>query len=219
MSNISRLFKYEDTGLAQNPVWEKAAYACHDWVMSFMGQRFGAKGVESFMHSQPVAAAKRIVDHCDDVSDESITLALLGPVKHQVMQGFNKRENIDAAVAEYGQRAVRLMIATMSPAHAADEKMYRDVVRLFMNESLSAMGDQLIGRKRWDEHHDVRWNMLEGYEKNFAQVKGLEPKLDVLFEDALKQSREALEKIGPKGMPDPRHHGLKPPGFKPPGHG
>jgi hypothetical protein len=67
------------------------------------------------------------------------------------------------------------------------------------------MNDQLIGRARIDKHHQVRWNILKNLETEFANVKGENPKLDVVFEEALKKSRAALTALdnAPKKGPNP----------------
>jgi hypothetical protein len=57
------------------------------------------------------------------------------------------------------------------------------------------MNDQIIGRKRIDKHHQVRWNILKELEAEFKKVKGQNPKLDVIFIEALKKSRKALEDL------------------------
>lgn len=185
-------FEYSKTGLPQNQKWEKAAAACHEWLNKNMGM-FGPERIASFMEHQPVAAAKLIITQCPDYTEESITLALLGPAKGQLLE----METIAASV--FGGRAVELMkYMDGRSAVQFDQNMPVDAARLFLVEGLSTMNDQLIGRARIDKHHQVRWNILNGLEANFAVVKGQNPGLDSIFAEALVKSRAALEALDNK---------------------
>ena len=184
-------FDYSTTGLPDKKEWKLAASICLAWLNQNMSM-FGDDGIDRFMQHQPVTAAKRIMDNCDKWSDESITAALLGPAKGIIVA--------DAAVEvmarrDFGDRAVDLIKTMGGMAEPTDQAMMRDANRLYMVESLSGMGDQIVGRARIDKHHEVRWNMVREFETNFEQVKGESPKLDAIFEESLKKSREALEKL------------------------
>ncbi len=184
-------FKYEDTGLPEKDQWKLAASICHRWLNETMSM-FGDDGIERFMHHQPVTAAKRLIDNCDNWTEESVTAALLGPAKGLVVSNAAIET---MARRDFGDRAVDLIKAYGGMEAPKDEVMQKDLHRLYMVESLSAMGDQIVGRARIDKHHDIRWNMLKEFEGNFEQMKGESPKLDVIFEDSLKKSRESLEKL------------------------
>lgn len=184
-------FDYSTTGLPDKKEWKLAASICLAWLNQNMSQ-FGDDGIDRFMHHQPVTAAKRIMDNCDKWSDESITAALLGPAKGIIVADAS----VEAmARRDFGDRAVDLVKAIGGMAESKDDAMIRDINRIYMVESLSGMGDQLVGRGRIDKHHQVRWNMLREFESNFEQLKGESPKLDVIFEDSLKKSRAALENL------------------------
>ena len=185
-------FDYSKSGLPANPKWHNAAGFCKAWLDQNMTM-FGPERIESFMLHQPVAAAKLIMDNCPDYSEESITLALLGPAKGL----FLENERGVAVMGQiFGARTVELlkyMAGTGSAAAAGD--LPRDATRLFLVEGLSTMNDQLIGRARIDKHHQVRWNILEGLEKKFAAAKGQNPALDKIFAEALTKSRAALQAL------------------------
>ncbi|MDD9900629.1 MAG: hypothetical protein OXT65_06585 [Alphaproteobacteria bacterium] len=196
-------FNYKSTGLPDNRGWEFAAHICHAWVSQSMGRMFGPDRINNFMQNQPVTAAKRIMDHCDDWSESSVTIALLGPAKMTLLED-EKSELMARGL--FGDRVVDTLWAMQSSHMARDAEMERDMVRVYMVESLSGMHDQIIGRKKIDKMHHIRWNMLEGYEKNFARIKGQNPALDKIFEDSLKQSRtslEALDKAAAQNKPKP----------------
>lgn len=196
-------FDYSKSGLPANTKWENAAKFCKAWLDRNMSM-FGDDGIENFMMHQPVAAAKLLLDKCPDASEESITLALLGPAVGIFMQ--NERGH-EMAEAIFGERTLALMKYTNGIAIPnGDAGMPIDANRLFLVQGLSSMNDQLIGRARIDKHHQVRWNMLKNFEAGYADIKGENPGLDPIFEDALKRSRAALEALDAK----------KPQGPKPP---
>jgi hypothetical protein len=170
---------------------------------------FGPERIANFMKNQPVAAAKRIIDNCKDYTEESVTLALLGPAKGLLIQD---EQTMGTAHNLFGERTVELMkyLAGMS-AVKFDPDMPKDATRLFLVEGLSSMNDQLIGRAKIDAHHQVRWNMLENFEKQFATLKGENPGIDELFVEALVKSRDALEALD-KAQSNARP---KKPGFGP----
>lgn len=184
-------FDYSTTGLPEKKEWKLASGLCLAWLNQNMGQ-FGDDGIDRFMHHQPVTAAKRIMEHCDSWTDESVTVALLGPAKGIVVANAE----IEAmARRDFGDRTVDLVKAVGGMSAPVDEAMARDVNRLYMVEAMSGMGDQLIGRARIDKHHQVRWNMVREFEANFSGMKGENPRLDPLFEDSLQKSRASLEKL------------------------
>lgn len=184
-------FDYSTTGLPEKQEWRLASGLCLAWLNRNMAQ-FGDDGIERFMQHQPVTAAKRIMEHCDNWTDESVTVALLGPAKGIIVS----HPDIEAmARRDFGDRTVDLVKASGGMIEPKDEAMSRDINRLYMVEAMSGMGDQLIGRARIDKHHQVRWNMVREFEEAFGQIKGENPRLDPLFEDSLKKSRESLEKL------------------------
>ena len=193
-------FKYEETGLPDNPRYRIACNICLAWLRTHMGQ-FGEEGLSRFMHGQPVAAAKRLLEHCPDTGEDAIVLVLMGPNKGALIE--------DAAFIKqkipgfYTDRAASMLKAMAGQDKPSDFDMARDIIRIKMNEDLSGMQDQIIGRKNIDAHHAVRWNMLESFEKFFTAVKGQNPKLDRIYEDALKQSRASLEALGPASLTPP----------------
>lgn len=187
-------FDYATTGLAEKNEWKIAVEICHQWLNQNMAM-FGPDRIASFMHNQPIAAAKQIQNNCDDPSVESMTVALLGPAKFDMIAQQNDTESLareQRARHVFGDRTIDL-IRHMAGEPTTDAKLQRDANRMFLVEGLSTMDDQLIDRKRIDKHHQVRWNILENLETHFANVKGENPKIDVIFEDALKKSRTTLE--------------------------
>lgn len=184
-------FDYSTSGLPENNKWKIAAAICNQWLNDNMSM-FGPERIVNFMHNQPIAAAKRVMDNCDDSSEETVTLLLLGPAKGALIAN----DEVEAVARHiFGDRTVELLKTLMDPADAVDADMTRDANRIYIAEAVSAMSDQMIGRARIDKHHQVRWNMLNEFEKTFATLKGADPKLDVVFEDAAKKSREALEAL------------------------
>ncbi len=181
-------FDYSKSGLPDNIRWDTAAQFCEEWLRENMGH-FGPARIESFMNNQPVAAAKLLLAHCDDVSEELVVMALLGPAKEKI---YALEE--DAATDIFGDRWVSLMQHLMGEI-PGDADIRRDAVRIFLVEGLSTMNDQLIGRAKIDKHHRTRWRILEGLEYNFSAVKGQNPRLDTVFEAALVKSRAALEAL------------------------
>lgn len=194
-------YDYAKTGLPANPAWEKAAGVCHAWLTRHMSM-FNEKQINAFMKNQPVAAAKRLIETCPDVSPEAVTLALIGPAKGAVVAGAAAEA---AARRDFGDRAVDMILALDAP-EKADAPMRRDIDRLFLVEGLSMMHDQLIGRARIDAHHNVRWNILISFEDRFDTLRGRNPALDALFAEGLSLSREALERLdkSPKPPRPPR---------------
>ena len=174
-------FDYSTSGLPENPQWRAAADICHAWVTQHMSM-FGPERIERFMHNQPVRAAKLIIENCPDWSEESITLALLGPAKEAVFANvFNDK--------------AKFLFEAMLAKRVADAEQERDLIRLFLVEGLSTMNDQLIGRARIDQHHQTRWDILHRLESDFARAKGKNPGLDPIFEKALGESRAALQAL------------------------
>lgn len=191
-------FDYSTTGLPDNDQWKNALNICHKWLTENMSM-FGPERIASFMEHQPIAAAKLIIANCPDYSDECITLALLGPAKGVFLAN---QEAVTVAAYMFGERTARLLLASTG-GYQTDADMVRDMARLFIVEGLSGMNDQIIGRAKIDKHHQVRWNMLNHYEKIFADVKGQNPGLDKIFEEALVKSRAALEALDKAATQNP----------------
>lgn len=186
-------FDYSQTGLPSNPHWMLAVDLCHQWLGKNMTM-FGAERHIAFMHNQPVGAAKRVFDNCDDFSQESITVLLLGPAKGDLIESEGAER---MARHLFGDRVVELVHALHAPElqKKADTAMLRDIGRIVLAEGISTMNDQLIGRQRIDRHHQVRWDILRHLEDQGQRIAGADPKLDALFADALVQSRAALEAL------------------------
>jgi len=180
-------FEYSTSGLPQNPQWEVATSICNAWLNQNMSM-FGPERIANFMHNQPVAAAKRILDNCADASDESVTLALLGPAKSTLVAN-PETERVSRGI--FGDRTVDLLLAMSAPAQA-DDAMIRDMNRIFIVEGISTMNDQMVGRAKIDRFHETRWNILNDLERTFGTVKGQDPALDTIFEETAKKSRDAL---------------------------
>ncbi len=180
-------FDYAASGLPDNKQWKAATVLCNEWLNRNMSM-FGPERIARFMLNQPVTAAKLIMENCPDWSEESVTLALLGPAKESLLAGV-------AAANDIFSTRTTALLAAMAGKGVADAAMERDMTRLFLVEGLSTMNDQLIGRKQIDKHHQVRWNILHELEKNFSDVKGKNPALDVIFAQALKDSRAALQAL------------------------
>src|SRR5690606_9613165 len=125
---------------------------------------FKGEQIANFMKNQPVAAAKRIMDNCDNWSEESVTLLLLGPAKGVLL---NKEQD---ARHFFGDRAVDLLKTLIDTKNAVDPAMLRDAQRIEIAEAVSAMSDQMIDRHLFKaqgsrfRHHDVRKNMLKSFQ-------------------------------------------------------
>jgi hypothetical protein len=207
-------FDYSTSGLPSNPKWEAAAQICNQWLNENM-KMFGPERIVNFMHNQPVAAAKRVIDNCPDYTEESVTLLLLGPAKG-ILAANPETETVCRRM--FGDRAVDLLL-TMAGNAPVDEVMSRDVGRIFIAEGVSTMTDQMIGRAKIDKFHQRRWDILNDLEATFSTVKGVDPALDKVFEDAAQKSRDALETLDKAAAAQPK----KPSGPRPPfgggGHG
>lgn len=197
-------FDYSKSGLPANETWELATKMCNRWLDDNM-RMFGPERIASFMNDQPVAAAKRLLAHCPDVTPESVAVVLLGPAKSALLAAGEMEVLMRHT---FGDRAVDLVRTLADPASARDDVMRRDADRVFIVEGLSTMTDQMIGRQRIDAFHQKRWDILRDLEVRFAEIKGQDPALDALFEEAARQSRETLEVLD-------RAAAKKPP--KPPG--
>lgn len=211
MSEQKKEFNYDDHDLPDNKQYRNALEICHRWLTAHMGKMFNQKQIGNFMKDQPITAAKHIMERTDNPSEASIIAAMLGPAKFDMINHPDHPQGEayeDFAKKAFGEDTVNLIRYIAGLSHMPAQTLERDRVRLFMVESLSTMHDQLIGRKRIDPHHQVRWDLLKNLETGFKAVKGQNPQLDPLFEDALKQSRAALEALdaaaakkpkGPKG--------------------
>lgn len=186
-------FDYSQTGLPSNPHWMLAVDLCHQWLGAHMTM-FGPERHVTFMFNQPVGAAKRVFDNCDQFTPECITVLLLGPAKGTLIETGGAER---MARHLFGDRVVELVRALHDPKlqKSADAAMMRDIGRVVLAEGISTMDDQLIGRRRIDRHHQVRWNILRHLEEQGTLIAGTDPRLDDLFADALKQSRAALEAL------------------------
>lgn len=200
-------FDYSKSGLPANPLWELCTKMCNRWLDTRM-KMFGPDRIENFMNDQPVTAAKNLLAHCPDVSPESVMVALLGPAKEALVQGAEMEVLMRHT---FGDRAVDLAQTLFDPSKAVDADMQRDAERLFLVEGLSTMTDQMIGRQRIDPHHHTRWDLLHRFEARFPDIKGRDPGLDALFEDALQKSRETLEGLDRAAAA--KKHQPKPPGM------
>lgn len=197
-----------------NDNWSFGIEVCYQWLCKHMSM-FGVKGIENFMQNQPIAAAHLIHDKCDAPSTESITVALLGPAKFDMIDTNSDAEGIMLEMKTrkvLGDKTIDL-IRHMAGDTSNDPDILRDANRLFLVEGLSTMNDQLIDRKRIDKHHQVRWNILKGLEKDFASVKGENPKLDVIFVECLKKSRISLEALDTAAQQKKNTPIVKPPKF------
>ncbi len=184
-------FDYAKTGLPDKPEWRAAVEICHAWLTKNMIM-FGPERIENFMKNQPLTAANLIMENSEEWSEDSVTMALLGPAKADV---FDEKGAFHARAGEFGEKTKALFKAMTEEGHAPDAEQRRDMVRLFLVEGLSTMNDQMIGRKKADGFHEKRWIILRDLERDFSAVKGQNPALDDLFEKAAKESRATLEAL------------------------
>src|SRR4051812_26977794 len=117
-------FDYSSSGLPDNPHWKAAAQICYDWLMKNMSM-FKPEQIARFMLNQPVAAAKLIMENCPDWSEESVTLALLGPAKDVVLEN------------DIFSDKAKALFEAMTEKRVADTAQKRDMTRLFLVEGLS----------------------------------------------------------------------------------
>lgn len=203
-------FDFSTSGLPENNRFKIATAICFEWLNDNMSM-FGPERIKSFMNNQPIAAAKRVIDNCPDYSEESINLLLLGPAKGSLLAN---PETEKAARHIFGDRTVDLLQAMADPSATPDPNMVRDMNRIFICEGISTMNDQMVNRTKIDRHHETRWNILNGLERQFATVKGQDPALDVVFEDAAKKSHAALEALDKEAKTQPKNvNKPKPPRF------
>ena len=186
---MTKAFKFSETGLPEIEPFEQAAEICKFWLDTHMSQ-FGDKGIRNFMMNQPVRAAKLLTLQklC---TPSSLIVALLGPAKFDLIANASSET---LARQTFGDDAVDL-IHHLNGKETDNQYTIADGKRLFLVEGMSTMNDQLIGRKRIDRHHQVRWNILNNLEKHFEVAKGQNPILDKMFAADLKKSRAALEAL------------------------
>tara|TARA_B100001971_G_C18098906_1_gene487702 strand:+ start:289 stop:912 length:624 start_codon:yes stop_codon:yes gene_type:complete len=192
-------FDYKETGLPLKEKFQYAAQKCNEWLNTHMSI-FGPERIKNFMHHQPVKAAKTILEKTESPSEASIIVALLGPAKFDLISEDGQNLSVELekkSRSEWGDDVVNL-VKHLSGVNLNTPEIIRDAERLFLVEGLSTMHDQLIGRRRIDPHHNVRWDILRDLEAKFPALKGKNPQIDVIFEDALKQSRDALETLDKK---------------------
>ena len=199
-------FDFNTSGLTAKKEWIAAAKACEAWLAENMTM-FNKERQIAFMHNQPVAAAKRIFDNCDNVSNECVTLLLLGPAKDQLL-GSAAVESRSRSL--FGDRTIDLLKRLYDANQPSGQQMDRDVARIILAEGVSGMNDQLIGRKRRDMHHPVRWNMLLQLEAQAKALAGPDPKLDKIVSESLAQARASLEALDAAAA---AKKAPKPPGF------
>lgn len=198
MSDTKKEFSYNDHDLPENKQYRLALDICHKWLTAHMGRMFNQKQIGNFMKDQPITAAKNLMNKTEEASEASIIAAMLGPAKFDFIdhpENPRGSESEAFAIQNFGADTVNLLRYMAGLSYLESPMLERDKTRLFMVEGLSTMHDQLIGRKRIDPHHQVRWNILNDLESGFKAVKGQNPQLDPLFEEALKQSRQALEAL------------------------
>lgn len=201
MTQAKQEYKFENHDLEDRKDYRKALEICHEWLTQHMGRMFNPAQIGNFMKDQPITAAKLLLNQTDSPSDASVLVAMLGPAKFDMIDhkdNPNGAEKEQKARAIFGEDTLNLIKAMAGQPALMTAQVERDMVRLFLVEGLSTMNDQLIGRKRIDPHHQVRWNILNNLESNFVKIKGQNPRLDPLFEDALHQSRAALEALDAK---------------------
>jgi hypothetical protein len=185
-------FDYSTSGLPENDRWKVAADICNQWLNENMSM-FGPERINNFMHNQPIAAGKRIMDNTQDWSEESVTVTLLGPAKGALIAN-PQAEKVARHI--FGDRAVDLVRTLLEdPTAATDANMTRDANRIFIVEGVSTMTDQMIGRAKIDRHHETRWQILNDLERTHKTIKGQDPALDTVFEEAAKKSHDALEAL------------------------
>ena len=184
-------FDFNTSGLPAKKEWVAAAKACEAWLAENMTM-FNKERQINFMHNQPVAAAKRVFDSCDNVSNECITLLMMGPAKDQLVASAAV-ESVSRSL--FGDRTIDLLKRLYDANQPSDAQMDRDVARIILAEGVSGMNDQLIGRKHMDMHHPVRWKMLQQLEAQAKALAGPDPKLDKIVADSLAQARASLEAL------------------------
>lgn len=190
-------FDYSKTGLPENKRFHMAGNICHQWLTRHMGRMFKPDQILNFMDNQPVNAAKTLLEKTDNPSEESVTVALLGPAKGNMIAQDNSPEQKsmeNEARLIFGDRCIDL-IRALAGEPTTDPQIIRDTKRIFLVEGISTMQDQLIGRKRIDPHHQVRWDIVKQLEANFAKIKGENPEIDEMFEPMLAESRTTLENL------------------------
>lgn len=189
-------FDYTTTDLPLKAEFQKAAAKCKEWLDTHMSV-FGPDRIRNFMHDQPVHAAQLILEKTDTPSDASVIVALLGPAKFDLVSKDGQNLSVvleKKSRAEWGDEVVNL-VKHLAGVKLNTPEIIRDAERIFLVEGLSTMHDQLIDRKRIDPHHNVRWDILKNFEAKFPAIKGKNPKIDGLFEKAMKDSRTALETL------------------------
>ncbi len=193
------MFDYATSGLADNTKWKVAAAINFEWLKENMLPRYGAHGIVNFMHNQPIRAANNVMNNCDGWSEESITLLLIGQVARANLIASDEHEQ--RARAFFGDRTVDLLKTTYDSKFAVDADMIRDAGRITLAEAISNMSDQMVDRHLFEKQssrfafHDQRKMMLQGHLDNYAVLKGVDPKLDVIFEEFVAKSKLALDTI------------------------
>ena len=186
-------FDYSQTGLPENQKWQMAAAICHNWVDHNMGRNFDKESLNSFILSQPVKAAKMIVDNYEDYSEESVTVALLGPAKVNLLSKQSMWVN------SLGPRAVALgKHALEESVDDIDDAIRRDADRLFIAEGIVTLLDQIIEGDVPAEKHEACCNIVLSFEAELNSMEDDGSKLYKEFVDIIVQAKDVLN-IGEKG--------------------
>lgn len=191
-------FDYSASGLPDNVKWKVAAQICYNWLDANMKARFGEDGIQNFMKNQPITAARNVMK-CDDWTEESVTLLLMGQPARGALVANPEAER--RAREFFGDRTVDLLLTTIDPAHAADPQMVRDAGRIYLAEAISNMGDQMIGREKFPKQasrfmmHDIRKRMLAEFIDAHKTLKGIDPALDAIFEDSVAKAAFSLGEV------------------------
>lgn len=193
-------FDYDTSGLPDNPRWRVATSICEEWLKQNMLDKYGDHGIVNFMHNQPVGAAKRIMEHCPDATEETVTLLLLGIPARALAVSNPETEAVTKNL--FGEAAIHLIHVLNDRSVAqGDAALLRAADRIELAEAVSALNDQMIRRHEYKteeqrlRHHDVRMMMMENFETLYKRVKGQDPGLDLIFEESFAKAKVAMDAI------------------------
>lgn len=176
--------KYEDTGLPENPLFEKAFDAGFR-TMTLLNGRDEHRAAARYK-ARVLAAVECLRDACPDASDASVAAVLLGP-----LSGMRLR-NEAAAVRDFGQDVVDVLKARDNLRNDDGGDAYRDARRVFLAQAITDMQTDVHGLRQQDRFHERRRHELGALRDTFHAVKGHEPELDAWFEAAMSKSTEVM---------------------------
>lgn len=184
--------KFEDTGLEDRQLWRDA----FDLGFLVVAQATGGnmEKADDLYKSRVLATVNKMQETCDDVSEASVAVALMGQGTNALIRNPGLRESFDDDVMNIILAEGQLGLSQFGDMTEA----MRDARRISMCEAIVIMEKQLIGQNTIDDNHESRLEMLGQMRQAFEAMHGRDERLDQEYVekfDAAVDSMAALEKV------------------------